>query len=171
MLIDPVGSSGSPGKKAVGLAFNYAAGEEKNLAEASRVLKHTSTVGAEQPSSERVNKDKVEINPSNMDYVESAVLKNKPGSPTKPAAATGWTWCVFHSFPEVRSNVVVLGGNASASLGMSGQRGHKRDRPLASGSGSGSDDSSSLEESVEEHKQPQTEEIMNAELLARVSLG
>lgn len=30
------------------------------------------------------------------------------------------------------------------------------------------DDISSLEESVEEHKQPQTEEIMNAELVARV---
>ena len=30
------------------------------------------------------------------------------------------------------------------------------------------EDLSSLEESVEEHKQPQTEEIMNAELVARV---
>lgn len=32
------------------------------------------------------------------------------------------------------------------------------------------DGGSSLEESVEDHKQPQTEEIMNAELKARVSL-
>lgn len=47
------------------------------------------------------------------------------------------------------------------------QRGQKRDRPTEGGS-SDSDDSSSLEESVEEYKQPQTEEIMNAEIKARV---
>lgn len=34
--------------------------------------------------------------------------------------------------------------------------------------GSSDDGTSSLEESVEEHKQPQTEEIMNAELIAGV---
>ncbi len=49
----------------------------------------------------------------------------------------------------------------------SGQRGLKRDR-ITDGDASSDDDNSSLEESVEEHKQPQTEEIMNAELVARV---
>jgi len=52
-------------------------------------------------------------------------------------------------------------------VAKSSQRGHKRDRPLGDG-GSGSD-CSSLEESVEEHKQPQTEEIMNAELMSKVN--
>ena len=56
---------------------------------------------------------------------------------------------------------------AFAGFGKSSKRGQKRDRPVDNGSGS-DDDTSSLEESVEEHKQPQTEEIMNAELLARV---
>lgn len=45
----------------------------------------------------------------------------------------------------------------------SSQQSNKRDRPHGDG-GSGSD-TSSLEESVEDHKQPQTEEIMNAELI------
>ena len=50
-------------------------------------------------------------------------------------------------------------------VAKSSQRGQK-DRPLGDG-GSGSD-SASLEESVEEYKQPQTEEIMNAELKSQV---
>lgn len=52
-----------------------------------------------------------------------------------------------------------------------GQAGLQKGKPTTAGADSDSeDDLSSLEESVEEHKQPQTEEIMNAELVARVIL-
>lgn len=53
-----------------------------------------------------------------------------------------------------------------SSPGNRAARGSQRDQVAETEVGS--DDSSSLEESVEEHKQPQTEEIMNSEILARV---
>jgi len=126
----PSGSTSS-GKKSVGLAFNYVAGGETKVAEASRGLKSTSPLPQQSLSPKPINK--VEINPITIDYVESAALKQKKEA------------------------------NTPSEIVKSSQQRHKRDR-LHGDSGSGSD-SSSLEESVEDHKQPQTEEIMNAELI------
>lgn len=58
-------------------------------------------------------------------------------------------------------------GGGGVRVASTDQRGQKRDR-ITDRDSSSDDDNSSLEESVEEHKQPQTEEIMNAELVARV---
>lgn len=67
---------------------------------------------------------------------------------------------------KMKHNKLTL--NKTGGIGVSsGQRGLKRDR-ITDGDASSDDDNSSLEESVEEHKQPQTEEIMNAELVAQV---
>lgn len=67
--------SSSSGKKNVGLAFSYVAGDEEKLADASRVLKNTSPRGGNLAKSY----DKTEKNTkqSNVDYVESAYLKDK----------------------------------------------------------------------------------------------
>ncbi len=60
----------------MGVAFSYVAGEEANkLADASRVLKNTSPRQGNAPRS--LDKDEKEIKPINMDYVESAYLKEK----------------------------------------------------------------------------------------------
>jgi len=57
-------------------------------------------------------------------------------------------------------------GEEAIRVGQAGlQKGRKT---IADADYDSEDDISSLEESVEEHKQPQTEEIMNAELVARV---
>lgn len=73
--------SSSSGKKNVGLAFSYVAGDEGKLADASKVLKNTSprheksTKAAD--GDERGNKD-------NIDYVESAYLKEKDSNVATP---------------------------------------------------------------------------------------
>lgn len=59
----------------------------------------------------------------------------------------------------------------SIDEGRLAQAGNQSENRTTKAAFTGSDDDiSSLEESVEEHKQPQTEEIMNAELAARVNL-
>ncbi|XP_046444093.1 protein 4.1 homolog isoform X3 [Daphnia pulex] len=133
----PTGSSSS-GKKNVGLAFSYVAGEEGKVADASRVLKNTSPRAVNIPSS--LEKKEREITTSNTDYVESAYLKGNDAS---------------------------LGSYGEEAIHV-GQAGLQKGKPTTAGADSDSeDDLSSLEESVEQHKQPQTEEIMNAELVAR----
>lgn len=132
----PTGSSSS-GKKNVGLAFSYVAGEEEKLADASRILKNTSPRGDTVARS--YDKTDKEIKESNIDYVESAYLKDKDAQP-------------FLAYDE----------------GRLAQAGNQSENRTTKAAFTGSDDDiSSLEESVEEHKQPQTEEIMNAELAAR----
>ena len=70
----------------MGLAFNYVAGEESKMADASKILKNSSSSPPPKPSSAIIAKsEKVEINPTNLDYVESAALKAKPSSPIKSA--------------------------------------------------------------------------------------
>ncbi|XP_057373633.1 band 4.1-like protein 3 isoform X2 [Daphnia carinata] len=132
----PTGSSSS-GKKNVGLAFSYVAGDEEKLADASRILKNTSPRGDN--LSRSYDKTEKDTKQGHIDYVESAYLKDKD---TEQLSA----------YDEGRLPKI----------------GNQREDRTTKTADSGSDgDNSSLEESVEEHKQPQTEEIMNAELAAR----
>jgi hypothetical protein len=73
-----IAGSSSSGKKNVGLAFSYVAGEQGKVADASRVLKNTSPRAVNIPSS--LEKKEREITTSNIDYVESAYLKDKDAS-------------------------------------------------------------------------------------------
>lgn len=74
-----IGSSSS-GKKNVGVAFSYVAGEEGKLADASRVLKNTSPRHGSAPRS--LEKEEKEVKSMNIDYVESAYLKDKDTNAT-----------------------------------------------------------------------------------------
>ncbi len=87
LFLSVAGSSSSP-KKNIGLSFNYVAGEEKKVVEASRGLK---TVTSPQSPVVPGSRGTVEINPANMDYVESAALKEKfmAGSGTASTAIVG----------------------------------------------------------------------------------
>ena len=67
--------SSSSAKKNVGLAFSYVAGDEGKVADASRVLKNTSPRAVNTPGS--LEKKEREMTTSNIDYVESAYLKDK----------------------------------------------------------------------------------------------
>ena len=81
-----------------------------------------------------------------MDYVESAALKGNR--------------------PAVASAALVYGGSggSGAAAAAAASRGYKRNRPET---GAASDDDS-LDE-YEEDRQPQTEEIMNAQLISQVN--
>lgn len=76
--------SGSSGKKAVGVAFSYVAGEENKVAEGSKALKSASPQPVHAPTTAATSAstvgDKPGINPTGIDYVESASLKSKPTS-------------------------------------------------------------------------------------------
>lgn len=79
-----------------------------------------------------------------MDYVESAALKGNR--------------------PAVASAALVYGGSGGSGAAAAASRGYKRNRPET---GAASDDDS-LDE-YEEDRQPQTEEIMNAQLISQVN--
>lgn len=66
---------------------------------------------------------------------------------------------------EEETYICLVGDVAFAQVGN--QKKNQATKSVFTGSDG---DNSSLEESVEEYKQPQTEEIMNAELAARVNL-
>jgi hypothetical protein len=66
---------------------------------------------------------------------------------------------------EEETYVCLVGDVAFAQVGN-----QKKNQATKSAFTGSDGDNSSLEESVEEYKQPQTEEIMNAELAARVNL-
>lgn len=144
------------------------AGGENKVVEASRGLKSTSPLPQQlEPSTKEPPGNKVEINATSIDYVESAALKQKKD--LSSAGNAGMSNKIFENL-NLSSTYILqfLLDEAAMVVAKSSQRGHKRDRPLGDG-GSGSD-SSSLEESVEEYKQPQTEEIMNAELMSQVKI-
>ena len=79
-----------------------------------------------------------------MDYVESAALKGNR--------------------PAVASAALVYGGSGGSGAAAAASRGYKRNRPET---GAASDDDS-LDE-YEEDRQPQTEEIMNTQLISQVN--
>ena len=159
----------SSGKKAVGLAFNYVAGEEGKMADATKALRNTSPVpvaahGATTPVSPA--KGRTDINPASMDYVESAALKSKPAVPL--AAPVGTASAAKGAAMPVAAAVVVSAAAAKTPDASGKSRGHKRNR--SGHESSDGEDGASLEE-YEEDKQPQTEEIMNAQLVAKVRIS
>ncbi|EFX65741.1 hypothetical protein DAPPUDRAFT_219239 [Daphnia pulex] len=134
----------SSGKKNVGLAFSYVAGEEGKVADASRVLKNTSPRAVNIPSS--VEKKEREITTSNIDYVESAYLKDKDAS----FGSYGKSQEILFDIKMNKLTRSVIGEEAIRV----GQAGLQKGKPTTAGADSDSeDDLSSLEESEISQKQ------------------
>lgn len=114
-------------------------------------------------SNNKVDPNDIKSN-SNIDYVESAYLKDFNGVSSSLSSGNG----IFEKKSKMAGVLLYfmfLGGLINSGVSKSGLNKAK----VADDDGSSDDGTSSLEESVEEHKQPQTEEIMNAELIAGVN--